>query len=455
MSSQPNIVFVFADQWRRHALGAMQEDPVITPAFDAFARESVLFENAISGCPVCSPFRASLMTGLYPNHHGVTTNCMPGNGVGLRPTNRSFAWALKDAGYQTAYIGKWHIDAIDQTYPYPSSSWNHFTPPGPRRQGFDYWYSNGCSHSHFDLVYWRDDPEPYIAQGWQADHETDDAIAYLERYDGSAPFALFLSWGPPHSLHDDPARPVTDEEVGWRYDAPERFEALYDASRLERRPNVPDSFARSCLPGYFGAVSALDEAFQRLMHALDQQGLRDDTIVVLSSDHGEMLGSHGMMTKNTYYEESIGIPLLMRFPGRLAPSRTSAITNHVDLMPTILGLAGVPCPAVDGTDLSPHLLSNSDSDVPSSAFIEQARDPSARGEHVGWRGVYTDRYTLVAFPDSRATIIFDRRSDPYQLRALDASDVDSADLAALQEALAACLDRVGEADRPEWAGVCH
>lgn len=398
-STQPNLLFVFGDQWRRQAMGFMNEDPVLTSCIDQFAQQSLVFTNAISSCPVCSPYRASLLTGRYPTSNGVNTN-----DVQLPAAEVTIAEVLKQAGYDTGYIGKWHLDGGPR---------NGFTPPG-RRQGFNFWYANECFHNHFELFYYRDTAEPITGHGWQPDHETNIVIDYIKTHRKDKPFALFLSWGAPHTL-EGVTRPDPSGNL-WHYGAPERFEALYKGKPLPRRPNVPDNYAEEDLPGYFGSITSLDENFGRLLACLDEQGLTENTIVVLTSDHGEMMGSHRRMTKAIWYEESIGIPFLIRYPGHVKAGRENLIFSDVDVMPSLLGLMGLPIPkAVEGTDFS-RAMRGELVTKPESALIEVFALGRLNASW-GWRGIRTPRYTYVVYVgnEDREEVLYDNVTDPYQM----------------------------------------
>ncbi|MCL5270722.1 MAG: sulfatase [bacterium] len=413
---RPNLVFVMADQWRRQAIGAMGMDPVLTPNLDRFAGQGLLFEKAVAAIPICTPNRACLLTGRYPHSTGVTSNdiALPTNGV------ESISEVLAGQGYQTGYIGKWHLDGGELQ--------NRFVPPGPRRQGFEFFLSNGCNHEHFGGKYWKgDDPTPILNTRWQPDFETDAALDYLRARDRSRPLALFVSWSPPHT--GGGAHYTRDKGVGkgnhWTiYAAPDRFEALYRGKPLARRPNVEGDYAQQCLPGYFGACTSLDENFGRILKCLDDEGLAGDTLVVFTADHGEMMGSQGRMTKGIWFEESIGVPLIMRLPGLVKTGRSAVPASSIDLMPTILGLLGAPIPAsVNGTDLSPVARGREGAaDGERHLFLSFDKGLVTEADRF-WRAVYTGRYTYVVAdgapsyrPITRdGLVLYDNEADPYQM----------------------------------------
>ena len=239
-----NIVFVLADQWRAQAFGYAGNSCVSTPNLDRFAEESLDFTNAVSGCPVCSPYRASLMTGVYPHRHRMMVNDQCLHSMYDGPF---LGECLRDAGYRTAYIGKWHVDGRGR---------NSFVPP-ERRLGFEWWKGFECNHDYWNSYYYSgNDPRPYKWRGYDADAQTDEACRYLREGTGEEPFALFLSWGPPHSPYGS---------------APEKFRDMYDPGRISLRPNVPETSAdkaRQDLAGYYAHCSALDAAFGRLLNEL-------------------------------------------------------------------------------------------------------------------------------------------------------------------------------------------
>ncbi|MBA2936828.1 sulfatase [Paenibacillus sp. CGMCC 1.16610] len=436
---KPNIIYIFADQWRKQAAGFMGEDPVITPNIDRFAQESLVFNHALSCTPLCSPHRAALMTGRYPQSTGVYTNCKIGADIMLSPDEVCVGDALKAAGYQTGYIGKWHLDLPEQNRcPEPESGareWDAYTPPGPKRHGFDFWYSYGAYDQHLKPHYWKDTPEMIQVEQWSLEHETDVALDFIrtkrkETEKDNGPFALFVSWNPPHSPFEL---------------VPERYKEIYGGRELSLRPNVSsgrlaahtgepfesgdealDRYTRD----YFAAVSGMDEQFGRIWREVEQLGIAENTLIVLSSDHGELMGSHGLMAKHSWHEESIAIPCLMSWKGVIEQGSTNLLFNSVDIMPTLLGLAGIPVPAaVEGMDLSGDILGTSETDI-SSAFIsgfpgrkdamELFAASGLDNRRYGWRGIRTSMYTYVVHrgyaPGAEVQRLFyEHEKDPYQL----------------------------------------
>jgi arylsulfatase A-like enzyme len=341
---------------------------------------------------------------------------------------------LAGAGYRTGYVGKWHLDGVPR---------DRFTPPGPRRQGFDYWAVWNCSHAYFQGCLFRDDPaRPLALDGYEPVGQTDVALEFLAA-DDPRPFCLFLSWGPPHAPYDQ---------------VPDDYKRLYDASTIELRPNVrpePDppfhktgqEFDPRAIADYYAHITAIDEQMGRLLDALDARGLADDTIVVFTSDHGDMLWSQGMQKKEQPFEEAILIPLLVRWPGRVpAGAASDALVSIVDLAPTLLGLMGQGVPdAMEGADLS-AIARGADADGPQSVFLTEPIILD-QGFHRGvreWRGVRTRRHTYARWITGEPWLLYDNEADPYQLANLVDSPEHQAVRDELERELQRWLDRTGD-----------
>ncbi len=410
---QPNLLFVFADQMRQRACGFMGNEQVRTPVMDRMAQEGVVFENAVSTCPVCTPYRASMLTGRYP------LACRTAmNDVRLPVDELCIAEVLGDAGYATGYIGKWHLDG-----PYRGG----FTPPGPRRQGFQYWAANECTHNYMKTHYYRDTPEPIFIDGYSADGFTDIAVDFI-RERAQDPFALFISWAPPHN----PYHAMPDE-----YD-------VYDPAQIALPPNTED-FARGDIAGYYGHITALDRNLGRLLLELEEQGIAEDTIVVFTSDHGDMLGAHGLQRKQKPWDESIMVPWVMQWPGELpAGLRTDTLLNAPDIMPTLLSLMGVEAPdTVQGCDLS-LAARNEGGFEPTSAYIANPMPfPGDQHDAGAWRGVRTKTHTYVE-DENGPWLLYDNDADPYQRTNVIASPDEAHRREELHAELMAWMEEIGD-----------
>jgi arylsulfatase A-like enzyme len=413
---RPNVVFVFGDQWRAQATGYAGNPVVQTPNLDRLAGECVNFTQAVAGCPVCSPYRASLLTGQFPLTHGVFVN-----DVTLQPNASSLAHAFAGSGYDTAYIGKWHLDGHGRS---------NFIPP-ERRQGFDYWKVLECTHDYNRSAYYAgDSDEKLYWPGYDAIAQTRDAQRYIREHDPSRPFLLVLSWGPPHAPYGT---------------APAQYRSLYNPEDIALRPNVPESMAaraRVDLAGYYAHCTALDDCIGDLLSTITACGIEDDTVFCFASDHGDMLGSHGQTKKQRPWEESIRVPFLLKYPSLLGrvSRQVDGLLDAPDIMPTLLGLCGIAIPGtVEGLDYSGYVQGGDDpSDGAALIMCPQPFGQWTASKHGGraYRGLRTQRYTYTRTLDG-PWLLYDNDRDPYQLENL----VDKAAYAALVDELDGWLQR--------------
>jgi arylsulfatase A-like enzyme len=390
---KPNVLIIVADQWRAQSFGYAGDPNVYTPNLDRLARCSVNLTNTVSGCPVCSPFRGSLLTGQRPLTHGVFVNDVP-----LNTNAVTFAKVLKQSGYDTGAIGKWHIDGHGR---------DAFIPR-ERRQGFDYWKVRECTHEYNDSTYYGDTPEKLTWKGYDAFAQTEDAKNYIKKHtNGPKPFLLLLAWGPPHSPY---------------HTAPEEFRKMYRPADIKLRANVPAESAqkaRADLAGYYAHCTALDRCVGELWQTLKDAGLEQDTIVVFTSDHGDMHGSQGNIKKQRPWDEAIRTPLLIHYPAAFGQAEKDfgALINSEDLMPTILGLCKVNIPkSVEGFDYSNYLLGNKVK-IPDAALLTCVVPFGEWTPKIGgreYRGMRTARYTYVR--DLKGPwLLYDNQRDPYQM----------------------------------------
>jgi arylsulfatase A-like enzyme len=394
-NNNPNVVFVFADQWRAQDMGYAGNAQVKTPNLDKLAGEAVVFRNAISNIPVSSPARASLMTGQYPLTHGVFYNDKP-----LATDAACIAEVYKENGYQTGYIGKWHIngDGIK----------NRNEPvPVERRQGFDFWKVHECTHDYNNSVYFDEENVAHKWEGYDAIAQTAEAINYIKENKDN-PFVLFLSWGPPHAPYGT---------------APERFKQLYRDVDIKLRPNVPDSMkaeATEWLRGYYAHIAALDHCIGELQEAIREAGIEENTIFVFTSDHGDMLGSHGLEKKQKPWDESIAVPFLLKYPEKLKAGEMKKVFSFPDIMPTLLGLSNMEIPeTVEGIDYSGELTGTEKLEI-DGAYITcpvPFHQWSYKNGGREYRGIRTERYTYVKDLNG-PWLLYDNLNDPYQMNNL-------------------------------------
>ena len=446
MAKKPNLLYVFADQLRRTSCGYAGYANAITPNIDAFHDQSMDFCQAVSGHPVCAPYRATLFTGKYTSSTGMVIN-----EIRINPNQRCIGHVLTEGGYETAYIGKWHLDEPEQNNcPEPASGardWDAFTPPGARRHGFDYWYSYGTYDRHLTPHYWRDTPDMIRIDEWSVQHETTKAIEYLrDVWTKDAPFALYVSWNPPHSFYDQVPQKYLDlyPDVKLKDNVSMEHIHHHTGELMDYTPEQMKLITRQ----YYAAVSGLDDQFGRLLSYLKETGLYEDTVIVLSADHGDMMGSHGLMGKHVWYEESIRIPFVVRVPGAAGRVCRTCIGSQ-DMTPTVLGLLGVPVPAtVEGEDCSAYLTSDREDlekvsfllacpgrDVFLKNFAQAGKDPKT----FGWRGVRTQDYTYVMelgydVTPRPARYLYCTAADPQQMHPLALDVPENRRLAAQLEA---------------------
>jgi arylsulfatase A-like enzyme len=438
----PNLLFVFADQMRGMDMRCAGNSQMRTPTLDRLAAEGLRLTHCFATSPVCGPNRAALLSGQLPTTTGVVGNDLP-MPIGIP----SLGAVLAAAGYRTGYIGKWHLDGIPRS---------KFTPPGPRRHGFDFWAAYNCSHDYFHPRYYRDSPELIETEGYEPVIQTDLALEYLQTQPADRPFCLLLSWGPPHDPYDQ---------------VPEEYRRLYDPTTLELRANVrPEADnplatgmeCRRATADYYAAITALDSQLARLLNHLETTGKEKDTVVIFTSDHGDMLWSHGCLKKQTPYEESIHVPFLMRWPGYVqAGSVRSTLTGTVDLLPTLLGVLGIDPPiGLFGRDLAEHWIefpSKPAQTPPEALFIANyfVSDEAVQQAMPEWRGVRTARYTYAERVGRLPWLLFDNLADPYQEHNLvgDPSNAQVEEM--LRQALSACLARAEDPFLPEQQMVDH
>lgn len=394
---RPNLLFVFSDEQSWDMLGCYGNDQVITPHIDQLAAEGIRFNHCVSSSPVCTPYRGMLMSGQHPLYCGALANDMQllvNNGT-------SFGQALRNAGYRTGYVGKWHLYGGCR---------NRAIPPGIHRHGFDDCFlSNNChvDYDPGDCYYWNDAGKKTFLEEWEVFGQTRQALDFLDGCTDEHPFALFVSWHPPH----DNGR--TQEGV-WRYETIPELMGMYDPDKIRLRPNFNSNVhdIRS-YHGHMAMCTGVDIAFGWLMEKLRANGLDGNTIVVFTSDHGDLLGSNGRPWPKGFPEDgSVRVPLIVRWPRHLQPGTVSdLLVGALDLMPTLLSLMGLDLPTTcQGQDLTKAILA-ADADAVSSVplFLFPGN----------WRGVYTHRYTYstttVQNPKLSFRTLYDKHTDPLQM----------------------------------------
>ncbi|SOE19840.1 Arylsulfatase A [Spirosomataceae bacterium TFI 002] len=393
---KPNVVYILTDQWRASALAYSGDPNVKTPHLDAFSKEAVNFTNAVSVTPVCTPHRAALLTGRYPTSTGMFLNDLY-----LPDEELCMAEIFKAEGYSTAYWGKWHLDGHGRE--------NNVAPE--RRQGFDYWKALECSHDYNNMSYYENDDS--VKKKWPTYSPfaiTEDANKYLsEHANDKEPFLMFISIATPHFPHSS---------------APQEYADMYPKDSIQLSPNVPKEFeerAQEELQGYYGHATATDEAIGRVLKKIKELGLDENTIIVFTADHGEMMGSHGIrpFTKQLSWDESIKIPFLIKYPsiGENGGQVINAPINTPDILPSILGLAELSIPkSIEGENLA-ALIQSPDENADRVALVMNIHPFTREYKYPEYRAVRTKQYTYTATLDG-PSMLFDNTKDPYQMNNL-------------------------------------
>ncbi len=408
--SRPNVLIIHTDQQSSWSLGCYGGTLLETPHVDRIAEEGVRFDQFFTNSAVCTPSRGCFMTGRYPHSNGAYRNNLP-----LNRDEITFAEVLRQNGYRTGYVGKWHLDGD------PRPGWLH----PERSMGFE-----DCEFM-FNRGHWKKiedrmkncSPfvEPYHVMGDEETYTTDylasKTIEVIERGD-ERPFCTLVSVPDPHDPFtvrepyasmfspEDMELPSTfcEEHIpGWLANVRERQPyAMANEDRVER--------LKKSKAGYLGEVKCIDDNVGRLLAFLDEKGVLDNTLVVYTTDHGEYMGEHGLYSKNLLYETAYRIPLLMRLPGTIpAGTVVDRITDTVDFQKTLLGLLGIqPSGREQGKDAS-AFARGEETDWTDESFIHHCSHNHA--------GIFTPEFEL-AYSKGSGAMLFDRKNDPEQVNNL-------------------------------------
>jgi len=445
----PNLVFVFGDQLRYQSTGYGGDERAHTPNMNRLAEQGTDFYNCVSSTPVCTAYRGSLMTGKYASSTGIVVNELRVNN-----NQQCFGHILTQAGYDTGYFGKWHLyanEAGNHTDPK-----NSYIPPGPDRLGFDgEWRAYNFDHNNYGGYYHRNSPEKiFYGEGvYEPDAQTGFAVEYIKRASKKEnPFAVFLSLGDPHDPwtkdnvkeeYYDMFKDVTFELPESWSDTPDPYmDRNTDPERWIQhwKENIPE-FMR----GYYAQTAALDNNLGKVMQTLEEAGVADNTIVVFSSDHGEMFGAHGRVFKMIFYEESARIPFLIRWPGHIPEGqKLDTCIAPPDFMPTLLSLMGLPVPSgVEGMDLSHRALGKAGPE-PDFAFLQGMGHTFLWIDGHEWRALRDKRYTYATYRVDGSELLFDNREDPHQMNNLVNDSAYSGKLKELRGKLKAKMEELND-----------
>ena len=464
MSKQPNILLIYADQMRYDTMGCSGNPVIRTPHIDRLAAEGVQFTEAYTSYPLCCPFRASVLTGKYAQGHGMVQNHFP-----LRGGQTFLAELMRDAGYRTGYIGKWHLEGG----PKPG-----FVPP-ERRFGWDHFIGFNRGHQYMSSVFFNDQGQAHHSKRYEPDYQTDQVIDFIvdasTDRDGK-PWIGYVSYGPPH----------------FPMDMPDYLRTIYSPEEVPLPPGVPDmelqrdfqrhrneilcggdprsghkSHAanesipigepeteeqiREFIAEYYGMIHNIDWNLGRILNELDRRGIADDTVVVFFSDHGDMFGQHGHYCgiKNTAYRAAMQVPLIVRYPSRFSPRSTGAMVDvGPDMMPTLLDIAGVDIPEdIDGRSYLPVLDGGADEARDAiwyEVFTQTGANPREYAPFAE-RGIRTKDWMYMRHKDKRV-LLFDERADYHEQNNL----VDDPSHVPLMDEFDARIDAHMKATGDDW-----
>ncbi len=429
MPQRPNVIWIFGDQHRAQALSCNGDPNLHTPNIDRLSVNGVNLQG-VAGCPLSSPYRGSLITGRYPH------KAVPGHEYPLPTDCKTVAHAFKEGGYHTAWIGKWHIGGLHEKEGRTALR----TVPKALRGGFDTWLGFENNNAQWDCWLHGHDAtgnevSHHRLNGYETDELTSLFIEHLrglvtktERGGGAGaggagglkvseespnyqPFFAALSVQPPHNP----------------YVAPEKFMGRHNPATLTLRPNVPAiprilDQARRDLAGYYAMIENLDANVGRIMAALEQLGIAEETHIIFFSDHGDMHGSQGQFLKTSPWEEAVRVPFIISHAGGghrydMRTGHKNVPVNHVDVSATSLGLCDLKTPDwMSGTDYAGHRLGGAKPEnEPDSAFL-QLVIPTGHGHSIDrpWRGLVTRDGWKYACLEGQPWMMFNLNEDPYE-----------------------------------------
>lgn len=401
-ASRPNFVFIYTDDQRWDAVSVVQREQGArarfpwfkTPNLDRLAAEGVRFRNAFVVNALCAPSRATFLTGRYGHANGVVNNHTP-----FPTENVTHASLLRGAGYRTGYVGKWHMGS-----------------QRGQRPGFDYSASFIGQGTYFNCPF-EINGTATPTQGWVDDVSTEYAVQFIKE-NRERPFSLTLGFKTCHGPFQPPDR-FKDTYAGEQARTVPNLgsPAIYRAGSAPNRPAPADGLVPTNL-GYFRTLTAMDENVGKLLQVLDELELAANTVVIFTSDNGYYLGEHGLGDKRSAYEESMRVPLLVRYPRLPQKGRVvDQLALNVDLAPTLLDFAGVSIPKeMDGRSWRP-LLEGGTTNWRNAFFYSYYYEENFAIPTV--TAVRTETAKLIRYPGhDEWTELFDLSQDPYETRNL-------------------------------------
>ena len=440
MSDQPNILYIFSDQHRGDAMGCVGNPVIITPNLDRLAAESVTYTNCYTNCPLCMPARATMMSGLYPREHGIWANDQDSPHDGP-----SHVRNVRDAGYHTALIGKSHLylhggvpashskDRTDLL-----NAWGFDDPHelhGPLASGkhsspyTDYLQEKGLLEKHRKNINdyripWRngtlkpwDEPPCALPTEDHLDSYTGRTAAnWIRNYDKDKPFYMQVLCPGPHDPFDSP------QEYRDKYNPNIMPEGIMDPPGAPVPPNVQAMMKSKNMTGmtvaqkqtmivnYFAKITLIDHYIGQMLDALEESGLADNTWVIYNSDHGEMLGDHMLYNKVVFYDASVRVPLIVRPPGGIQGWQSTALTDVISVVASIVDIANASPVQTDGRSLVPQVQAGAGADG-----AQRGKD-AVISEVRGQTMVFDGRYKLgIESVSENPNELYDVETDPDEL----------------------------------------
>lgn len=442
-----NMVFILIDDQRFDSLGILGHPFLETPNIDSLAKGGILFENAFVTTSLCSPSRASYLSGQYAHTHGVLDNSTP-----LPVDTPTFPQELQKGGYKTAFVGKWHMGVDDSPRP-----------------GFDYWFSLQGQGYYFDPDV-NENGRRFKAEGYTTDLFNERAVRFV-RQERDRPFLLVVAHKAVHpNIFQNADGSVTDFGGAENFTPAPRHAELYADREIPRRPNAA-SYGKdkpalqrpiegveplgpttgtddAVIRNRLRMLAAADEGLGQLLAALEETGQLDNTVVIATSDHGYFYGEHGLdRERRLAYEEAIRVPLLVRYPPLVkAGAEIDAMVTSVDLAPTILQLTGTAIPAdLHGRSLVPLLQGQQPTDWRRSVLIEYFSDKvMARIANMGYKAARTERWKYIQYTElDGMNELYDLENDPYEMHNLAADPASAKALAEMKAELETLIKQTG------------
>ncbi|WP_231506321.1 sulfatase-like hydrolase/transferase [Paenibacillus sp. UNC451MF] len=392
-NKRPNVIVFFTDQQRWDTSGLHGNPLRLMPNFDRTALRGTHLTHSFTCQPVCGPARSCLQTGKY----ATTSGCYV-NGIPLPEDEKTLAHYFKEAGYQTGYIGKWHLAKEE-----PVSE--------PRRGGYDYWLAADVlefASDAYDAVLYNNDNQRVKLPGYRVDAMTDAAIRYIDAHQND-PFFLFVSFlEPHHQNHRDD------------YPAPDGYREMYTGGWLPPDLAALGGSVHQHIAGYYGMVKRLDEAYGRMLDALKSLQLDDNTIVLFTSDHGCHFKTRNAEYKRSGHDSSMRVPTMLTGPGFFWGRQVQELVSLIDIPPTLLDAAGIPVPDVmQGRSIMP-LLRGADTDWQEEVFAqisesEVGRVVRTRRWKYGVTAADKDPFTAAGSERYDEAYLYDLVSDPYEM----------------------------------------